>query len=170
MVTRLLTKTVSLMLERPRAGWWADRSLCWEREAGVLHLLRPGEEQAGAVQTAEEEELFSHHWEGKPQVPSTTAILARNLLLLTYRQQLEDTKADISILRDNISKTGKNIRRKSSESDDKSNKRRRESREVLIGRMEELQLKHKSLKQDLQRLLDEKEDIVREKEEMNIKV
>ena len=36
--------------------------------------------------------------------------------------------------------------------------------------MEELQLKHKSLKQDLQRLLDEKEDIVREKEEMNIKV
>ena len=90
--------------------------------------------------------------------------------MLTYRQQLEDTKADISILRDNISKTGKNIRRKSSESDDKSNKRRRESREVLIGRMEELQLKHKSLKQDLQRLLDEKEDIVREKEEMNIKV
>ena len=86
------------------------------------------------------------------------------------RQQLEDTKADISILRDNISKTGKNIRRKSSESEDKSNKRRRESREVLIGRMEELQLKHKSLKQDLQRLLDEKEDIVREKEEMNIKV
>ena len=87
-----------------------------------------------------------------------------------FRQQLEDTKADISILRDNISKTGKNIRRKSSESEDKSNKRRRESREVLIGRMEELQLKHKSLKQDLQRLLDEKEDIVREKEEMNIKV
>ena len=86
------------------------------------------------------------------------------------RQQLEDTKADISILRDNISKTGKNVRRKSSESEDKSNKRRRESREVLIGRMEELQLKHKSLKQDLQRLLDEKEDIVREKEEMNIKV
>ena len=36
--------------------------------------------------------------------------------------------------------------------------------------MEELQLKQKSLKQDLQRLLDEKEDIVREKEEMNIKV
>ena len=36
--------------------------------------------------------------------------------------------------------------------------------------MEELQLKHKSLRQDLQRLLDEKEDIVREKEEMNIKV
>ena len=91
--------------------------------------------------------------------------------MLISRQQLEDTKADISILRDNISKTGKNIRRKSSESEDsKSNKRRRESREVLIGRMEELQLKHKSLKQDLQRLLDEKEDIVREKEEMNIKV
>ena len=90
--------------------------------------------------------------------------------MFLFRQQLEDTKADISILRDNISKTGKNIRRKSSESEDKSNKRRRESREVLIGRMEELQLKHKSLKQDLQRLLDEKEDIVREKEEMNIKV
>ena len=90
--------------------------------------------------------------------------------MLISRQQLEDTKVDISVLRDNISKTGKNIRRKSSESEDKSNKRRRESREVLIGRMEELQLKHKSLKQDLQRLLDEKEDIVREKEEMNIKV
>ena len=40
----------------------------------------------------------------------------------------------------------------------------------MITRMEELQLKHKSLKQDLQRLLDEKEDIVREKEEMNMKV
>ena len=36
--------------------------------------------------------------------------------------------------------------------------------------MEELQLKHNSLKQDLQRLLDEKEDMVKEKEDMNIKV
>ena len=100
----------------------------------------------------------------------TVPISPINKSMSLSRQQLEDTKADISILRDNISKTGKNIRRKSSESEDKSNKRRRESREVLIGRMEELQLKHKSLKQDLQRLLDEKEDIVREKEEMNIKV
>jgi len=31
-------------------------------------------------------------------------------------------------------------------------------------------LKHNSLKHDLQRLLDEKEDIVREKEEMNLKI
>ena len=65
---------------------------------------------------------------------------------------------------------GKTVRRKSSETEDKTYRKRRESRELLIARMEELQLKHKSLRQDLQRLLDEKEDIVREKEEMNIKV
>ena len=46
----------------------------------------------------------------------------------------------------------------------------KESRENLVKRMEELQIKHNALKHDLQRLLDEKEDIVREKEDMSLKV
>ena len=46
----------------------------------------------------------------------------------------------------------------------------KESRESLVKRMEELQIKHNALKHDLQRLLDEKEDIVREKEDMSLKV
>ena len=46
----------------------------------------------------------------------------------------------------------------------------KESRECLVKRMEELQVKHNALKHDLQRLLDEKEDIVREKEDMSLKV
>ena len=72
-VIRWLTKSVSLykyflLLERARAGWRAASSVCGAREAGVLHLLSPGEEQAGAVQTTQEEELHSHHRERKPQV------------------------------------------------------------------------------------------------------
>ena len=43
-------------------------------------------------------------------------------------------------------------------------------REILVAKMEELQLKHSSLKHDLQRLLDEKEDVIREKEDMKLKV
>ena len=46
----------------------------------------------------------------------------------------------------------------------------KESRECLVRRMEDLQIKHNALKHDLQRLLDEKEDIVREKEDMSLKV
>ena len=84
-----------------------------------------------------------------------------------------DAKTDISILKENLQKAGKAIRRRSSENES-SNKNsldnKRESREILIAKMEEIQLKHNSLKHDLQRLLDEKEDIVREKEEMNLKV
>ena len=40
----------------------------------------------------------------------------------------------------------------------------------MILKMEELQLKHNTLKHDLQRLLDEKEDIIREKQDMSLKV
>ena len=89
-----------------------------------------------------------------------------------FRQQLEDAKTDISILKENLQKAGKAIRRRSSENESKSSSTadKRESREVLIAKMEEIQLKHNSLKHDLQRLLDEKEDIVIEKEEMNLKV
>ena len=43
-------------------------------------------------------------------------------------------------------------------------------REILVAKMEELQLKHSLLKHDLQRLLDEKEDVIREKEDMKLKV
>merc|ERR1711976_703275 len=36
--------------------------------------------------------------------------------------------------------------------------------------MEETQMRYSSLKQDLQRLLDEKEDLLKEKENMNLKI
>ena len=87
-----------------------------------------------------------------------------------FRQQLEDTKADISNLRDQMNKAGRAMRKRSSDGDDTKNRNKRESREALVRKMEDLQLKHSSLKQDLQRLLDEKEDMVKEKEDMNIKV
>ena len=87
------------------------------------------------------------------------------------RQQLEDSRTDITILRENLSKAGRAIRRRSSEAEEsRASRDKRETRGAVIARMEELQLKHASLKQDLQRLLDEKEDIVREKEDMNLKV
>jgi len=89
------------------------------------------------------------------------------------KQQLVDAKTDISILKENLQKAGKAIRRRSSENETgnkNSSDNKRESREILIAKMEEIQLKHNSLKHDLQRLLDEKEDIVREKEEMNLKI
>ena len=76
----------------------------------------------------------------------------------------------MSNLREQMNKAGRIIRQRSSESDDTKSKRKRESREASVRKMEELQLKHSSLKQDLQRLLDEKEDMVKEKEDMNIKV
>ena len=69
-----------------------------------------------------------------------------------------------------MNKAGRIIRQRSSEGDDTKSKSKRESREASVRKMEELQLKHSSLKQDLQRLLDEKEDMVKEKEDMNIKV
>lgn len=86
------------------------------------------------------------------------------------RQQLEDAKADMSNLREQMNKAGRIIRQRSSDGDDTKSKSKRESREASVRKMEELQLKHSSLKQDLQRLLDEKEDMVKEKEDMNIKV
>lgn len=88
-------------------------------------------------------------------------------------QQLDDAKTDIRILQENLHKAGRVIRRKSSDNDDHNKSvlcKSRESREVLIARMEELQMKHNSLKHDLQRLLDEKEDMIREKEDMKVKV
>ena len=93
-------------------------------------------------------------------------------MIIYFRQQLEDSKTDIRILRENLNKAGRATRRKSSDNDDtnRSVNRKRESREVLIARMEELQMKHNSLKHDLQRLLDEKEDMIREKEDMKVKV
>ena len=69
-----------------------------------------------------------------------------------------------------MNKAGRIIRQRSSEGDETKTKSKRESREASVRKMEELQLKHSSLKQDLQRLLDEKEDMVKEKEDMNIKV
>ena len=92
------------------------------------------------------------------------------LLKSIARQQLEDAKADMSNLREQMNKAGRIIRQRSSEGDDTKSKSKRESREASVRKMEELQLKHNSLKQDLQRLLDEKEDMVKEKEDMNIKV
>ena len=94
------------------------------------------------------------------------------LILFNIRQQLEDAKIDISLLRENLQKAGKAIRRKSSENDVDGikNSSKRETREKMILKMEELQLKHNTLKHDLQRLLDEKEDIIREKQDMSLKV
>ena len=86
---------------------------------------------------------------------------------------MEDAKVDINLLRDNLSTAGKTIRRQSSETEaetTKSSLTSREARELQVAKMEELQMKHNSLKLDLRRLLDEKEDIVREKEDMKIKV
>ena len=76
----------------------------------------------------------------------------------------------MSTLREQMNKAGRIIRKRSSDGDDTKSKSKRESREASVRKMEELQLKHNSLKQDLQRLLDEKEDMVKEKEDMNIKV
>ena len=76
----------------------------------------------------------------------------------------------MSTLREQMNKAGRIIRQRSSDGDDTKSKSKRESREASVRKMEELQLKHNSLKQDLQRLLDEKEDMVKEKEDMNIKV
>ena len=86
---------------------------------------------------------------------------------------MEDAKVDINLLRDNLSTAGKTIRRQSSETEadkTRSSLTSREARELQVAKMEELQMKHNSLKLDLRRLLDEKEDIVREKEDMKIKV
>merc|ERR1712013_7994 len=85
------------------------------------------------------------------------------------RQQSEDARGDIRIFRDQINKAGK-LKQRKSERSEKMSAGEKESRECLVKRMEELQIKHNALKHDLQRLLDEKEDIVREKEDMSLKI
>ena len=81
------------------------------------------------------------------------------------------------MLRENLQKAGKVARRKSSAScseNDENNSgqsgTKSKSRELMVKKMEETQMRYNCLKQDLQRLLDEKEDMLKEKEDMNIKV